>query len=316
MPEKQAVRLGYISVCCAALLWAASGNVSKFLLQSEVSPFQLVQLRTTLAAALLFLFLLVRRRDLLKIARSDVLYFIILGTVLAVMLFAYLYAISRIHVAAAVLLQYQAPALIALYSFFFHQRKLSAFTVVAIVGAIIGCYLMVGAYNLNILNMNKAGILSGLASAVALALYSVRSEYGMRTYSAWTVLSYALLVAAIIWNILIPPLAAFAGKYSASAWGWLIFISLFGTIAPFGLYSEGIKRIHSTHASITATLEPVMAGLIAYALLGEVMELPQLIGAGTVIGAILLLPIEELRVAGLHQQNRSSKDQQKRGRTR
>lgn len=300
MHYSPSARLGYISVCCAALLWAASGNAAKFLLQGEVTPFQLVQLRTTTAAVLLFLFLLFRRRELLKIARSDVAYFIILGSILAVMLFAYLYAISRIHVAAAVLLQYQAPAMIALYSFFFQRKNLSAFTVAAIVGAIIGCYLMVGAYNLNILDMNKAGILSGLASAVALALYSVRSEYGMRTYSAWTVLSYALLVAAIVWNVIIPPFSAFAAHYSASAWGWIVYIGLFGTIAPFGLYNEGVKRIRSTHASITATLEPVMAGMIAFVFLGEVLTTLQIAGAGLVIASVMLIQVrtasaEEIR---------------------
>ena len=289
MYHSPSARFGYIFVCSAALLWAASGNASMFILQSEVTPFQLVQLRTTIAAALLLLFLLFRRRDLLKIARSDVPYFIILGIVLAVMLFAYLYAISRIDVAAAVLLQYQAPALIALYSFFFRRQKLSVLAVLAIVGAIIGCYLMVGAYNLDMLDMNKTGILSGLASAVALALYSVRSEYSMRTYSAWTVLSYALVVAAVVWNVITPPFSAFAGEYTASAWGWILFISLFGTVAPFGLYNEGVKRIRSTHASITATLEPVMAGMIAFALLGEVLTLLQIAGAGLVIASVMLL---------------------------
>lgn len=312
MPEKRAARLGYISVCCAALLWAASGNAAKFLLQSEVTPFQLVQLRTTIAAALLFLFLLVRRRDLLKIARCDIWYFIVLGIILAIMLFAYLYAISRIQIAAAVLLQYQAPALIALYSFFFHREKLSAFTIAAIIGAIIGCYLMVGAYNLNLLDMNTAGILSGLVSAAALAVYSIRSEQIMCQYSAWTVLSYALLAAAVVWNSIMLPFAAFAGGYSISAWGLIVFIGLFGTIAPFGLYNIGIQRIRSAHASITATLEPVMAGMIAYAFLGEVMELPQLIGAGTVISAILLLLIEKSRTGGRPAQSGSSQEEQKR----
>lgn len=293
MHHSHSVRLGYIAVCVAALLWASSGNASKFLLQSEVTPFQLIQLRTTIAAVLLFSFLLFRRRDLLKIAQGDIAYFIILGIVLAVMLFTYLYAISRIHVAAAVLLQYQAPVLIALYSFFFQRKKLSVFTLAAIVGAISGCYLMVGAYNLNMFDMNKAGILSGLASAVALALYSVRSEYGMHAYSAWTVLSYALVVAAIVWNIIIPPFAAFAGHYSASAWGWIVYVSLFGTVAPFGLYNEGVKRIRSTHASITATLEPVMAGMIAYAFLGETLTPLQFAGAGLVISSVLLLQMQK-----------------------
>ena len=297
MHDGPTVRLGYISVCSAALLWAASGNAAKFILQTEVTPFQLVQLRTTIAAVLLFLFLLLRRSELLKIARSDLVYFITLGSIMALMLFAYLYAISRIHVAAAVLLQYQAPALIALYSLFFQRKNLSVFTVAAIVGAIIGCYLMVGAYNLNMLDMNKAGILSGLASAVALALYSVGSEYGMRTYSAWTVLFYALVVAAVVWNVITPPFSAFAGQYTASAWGWILFISLFGTVAPFGLYNEGVRRIRSTHASITATLEPVMAGMIAFVLLGEVLTLLQIAGAGLVIASVLLLQAKKSRSA-------------------
>lgn len=295
MLSSTSVRLGYISVCFAALLWAASGNAAKFLLQNDVTPFQLVQLRTTIASSLLFLFLVIRRRDLLKIARRDLMNFIILGLILAIMLFTYLFAISRIHIAAAVLLQYQAPALIAIYSFLIHRERLSAFTVSAIVGAIIGCYLMVGAYSLNILDMNTAGILSGLVSAVALAFYSVRSEYLMRTYFAWTVLSYSLLVATIAWNIITPPFSAFSGRYSASAWGWIVFIGLFGTIAPFGLYNEGVKRIRSTHASITATLEPVMAGMIAFALFGEVLSLLQLAGAGMVIAAVLLLQVQKGR---------------------
>ncbi len=295
MHDRHSVRLGYIFICCAALLWAGSGNAAKLLLQTAVTPFQLVQLRTTLAAALLFFFLLLRRRDLLKIARSDLLYFITLGSVLAVMLFAYLYSISRIHIAAAVLLQYQAPLLIALYSFFFFRQRLTRVTAAAIVGAVIGCYLMVGAYNLNILDMNKAGILSGLASAAALAAYSIRSEYGMRKYSAWTVLSYALVMAAVVWNVIVAPLTAFAGDYSASVWGWLIYISLFGTVVPFGLYNEGVKRLGSAHASITATLEPVMAGFMAFALFGEALTLFQFAGAGLVIASVLLLQMQKAK---------------------
>jgi len=198
--------------------------------------------------------------------------------------------------------------LIALYSFLFQRKKLSAFTIAAIIGAMAGCYLMVGAYNLNILDMNTGGIISGLISAAALALYSIRSERCMLQYSAWTVLSYALLVAAIVWNTILTPFSAFAGDYSAAAWAWIVFIGLFGTIAPFGLYNIGVKRIQSAHASITATLEPVMAGMIAYAILGEVMELPQVIGAATVISSILLLLIEKSRIARVCETFGSSKE--------
>ena len=270
-----------------------SGTAAKYLFQGGMSPFELVQLRTTISAAMLFVWLAVRKRSLLSIARKDYLYFPLLGIMLGAMQFTYLYSISRIQVAAAVLLQYQAPALIAAYALFFNRKRLSVVTLASLFGAVMGCYLMVGAYNLDLLHMNRTGIISGLASAVAFALYSVRSEYGMRTYAPWTVLFYALLFAAAIWNVLHPPFSAFRARYGASAWQWILFIGLFGTVLPFGLYNEGIKRICSTRASITATLEPVMAGVFAYGFLGEMMEPWQIMGAGIVIASILLLQAKQ-----------------------
>ena len=160
-------RLGYVYVVLAALLWASSGSAAKFLFMDGMSPFQLVQLRSTISAALLFLWLLATKRSLLKIKRKDLVYFFLLGISLGATQFTYLYAISRINVAAAILLQYQAPVLIAAYALLFKSRKLSPVTLAALMGAVTGCYFMVEAYNLDILNMNRHGILSGLACALA-----------------------------------------------------------------------------------------------------------------------------------------------------
>jgi drug/metabolite transporter (DMT)-like permease len=282
---------GYIYVALAAIFWASSGSAAKFLFISGISPLQLVQMRTTISAAFLLLWLLATKRGLLKINRKDLINFFLLGIALAVTQFTYLYSISRINVAAAILLQYQAPVLIAGYALFFKHRKLSPFTLAALLGAITGCYLMVGAYNLDILNMNRQGIISGLTCAFAFALYSVQSEYNMRLYSPWTVVLYALLFAAFIWNVLEPPLSAFFFNYSAVSWFWILFISVFGTVLPFGLYNKGIKLILPTRASITATLEPVIAGGISFIFLGEVMEAIQVTGAGLVIASIIILQI-------------------------
>jgi len=286
-------RLGYVYVVLAALLWASSGSAAKFLFLGGLSPFQLVQLRSTISAALLLLWLLAAKRSLLKIKRKDLVYFFLLGISLGATQFTYLYAISRINVAAAVLLQYQAPVLIAGYALLFKSRRLSPGTLAALLGAVTGCYLMVGAYSLNILNMNRYGILSGLACAFAFALYSVKSEYGMRSYTPWTVLFYALLFAAVIWNVLEPPLSAFSLKYSAVSWWWILFIAVFGTVIPYGLYNEGINLILPTRASITATLEPVIAGGISFLFLGEMMEPLQITGAGLVIASVLILQVRK-----------------------
>ena len=287
---------GYIFVISAALLWAVSGSSAKFLFNSGLSPYELVQLRITLAASLLCLWLGVRAPGLLLVSRRDIPYFIVFGVIgMASVQFTYLFAISKINVAAAILLQYLAPVFITLYAIFFQKDTLRHKTVLALVGAVTGCYLVVGAYNLDLLALNLAGIISGLLSALGFAWYSIHGEYGMRTYEPWTVLFYALFFAGLTWNVAHPPFAAFMKNYSAVEWGFIFYIGVMGTLVPFGLYLEGINLIRSTHASITATLEPISAGIISYLFLGEVMDVLQIAGAILVMGSVILLQSDSRR---------------------
>ncbi len=286
----KAPRLGYIYVITAALLWAISGSSSKFLFNSGVTPFQLVQLRLTISAVLLFIVLFIRRRNLMLIKKEDLFYFIFLGSVvMAAVQFTYLFTISKINVAAAILLQYLAPAFIAIYSFVFAKEKPGIITIVSVAGAITGCYLVVGAYNLNLFALNKTGIIAGIFAAIAFAWYSIQGEYGMRRYDPMTVLFFAIIFAAITWNIFHPPLEAFFHTRSPFEWLLIAYIGVFGTVVPFGLYFQGINLIRSTRASITGTLEPITASAISYFFLNEILVPLQITGGVMVIASIILL---------------------------
>ncbi len=284
---------GYLYITLAAVLWAVSGSAAKFLFHGGVSAFQVVQMRLTISAALLFLWLLFRSRERLRVRAGDAGYFLLLGWAgVALNQFSYLFTISRIHVAAAILLQYLGPSLIALYLVVFARERINRLTVTALVLAALGCYLVVGAYNLDALSLNRLGILSGLVSAISFAAYSLLSEYGMRRYGPWTVLCYALASAAVAWNLFLPPLSAFAGGYTAAQWGWILYIGVLGTLVPFGLYLMGINLIRSTRASITATLEPITAGVVAYLFLGEAMAPLQILGGIMVIASVVVLQLK------------------------
>jgi drug/metabolite transporter (DMT)-like permease len=292
--NRQRIRLGYLYVALAAILFAISGTASKFLFHSGITPYQLIQLRTTLAFACLLIWIGLRHPALFKISIADLPYFLALGVLgIGAAQFLYLFAISKINVAAAILLHYTGPVFVALYVVVVRRQKLGMISVLAIIGTLVGCYLMVGAYNLQLLTLNRIGIISGLLAAVAFAVYSVLSEHGMRKYTLWTVLLYGMLFAALMWNILHPPFEAILHRYSTVQWGWILFIGIAGTVLPFGLYFEGIKRIRPTHASITATLEPISAGVIASIFLGEVMLPLQIVGGLIVIVSIILLQLNK-----------------------
>ncbi len=285
---------GYIFEIAAAVLWAISGTSAKFLFHRDVTPWQLVQLRITLAAVTLFLWLIFKNPKLLRIDKRDWMYFIILGAgATAGVQFTYLYAISKINGAAAILLEYLSPSLIVLYSLFIVREKPAKITIIALIGATAGCYLVVGAYNFDIFAMNLAGILGGLGAAVTFSWYSIQGEYGMRKYNPWTVLFYAFGIGAVAINIAVFSPDAFMRSYAPVEWVWIVYISVIGTILPFGFYYEGINRIRSSRASITATLEPIIAGVVSYIFLGEVMEIPQIAGGVLVIFSVVILQLRQ-----------------------
>ena len=54
-------------------------------------------------------------------------------------------------------------------------------------------------------------------------------------------------------------------------------------------YSVGVRWVLVSVASVVATLEPVIAGALAYLLLGERLTLLQIVGGAAIISAVLLL---------------------------
>jgi len=275
----------------AALCWAASGAAAKNLLQGSITPSALVQVRVTFASLILAVFFGLFRRNLLAIRLADVWLVAIIGILMASVQFTYFFTISQMNVMLAVLLQYLAPFFVAVYAVCWWGEKFALYKVVSLVLAFAGCYLVVGGYDLEMLHMHFWGIIGGLSSAVCYAAYALVGEKVMHRYRPWTAAAYALLVSAVVWNIIYPPLDFMQAGHDIAAWGHIAFIVIVGTIAPFGLYFVGINYIRSTRAMITATLEPLASGLVAYLYLGEKVTLLQGTGAALVIVAIALLQL-------------------------
>jgi len=287
--SRQAVK-GYLYVVGAAVLWASSGVAGKFLFSKGISPFELVQIRITASTVLLALGFCLGNRHLFRIRTKDLVYYFLMGGVaMALVQIAYFYAVSKIPVAAAIFLQYLAPILVAFYAICFWNERLTPAKIVSLFLSIAGCYLVVGGYRFDLLTLNWGGVFSGLLSAVCFAAYALIGERGMHRYAPWTVLFYAFLFASIFWHIFYPPFQYVWAGYSLSQWAWMIYISVLGTVLPFALFFMGVNAIRSTRASITATLEPISAGLFAYIFLGEGLAMLQIVGGAMVVGAIVLL---------------------------
>ncbi len=292
-PVKTQAAKGYASVIIAALLWASCGTAGKALFNAGMSPFVLVQTRVSLASLILVVLLAVWNPSLLRIRARDIGFFLMFGSVfMALMQLSYFQAISRIQVAAAILVQYLAPVLVAAYSMVFWHERVTTRKLTALVLSIAGCYLVVGGYSLALLSMNRPGILWALLSALAFASTTLLGEKGMQRHNPWTSLTYALLFAALSLNAVQRPMQITALSYTLEQWAAIFYIVVFGTLIPFGLYLMGVNYIRSTRTIITATLEPIAAAFMAFLFLGETLSPLQLAGGASVIAAIVLLQWE------------------------
>jgi len=277
----------YLLIIGAAILWASAGTTSKYLFNAGMSPYILAQYRVSFSSLLIFGYLLLFSRRTLKINLRDLWYLIVLGALGMVgVQVTYLFAISKIKVAIAILLQYLTPFFVAAYSWLFLRERMDRWKVLSILLAFAGCALVVEVYKVSFFSLNIEGVIAGLLSAVFFSFYSLLGERVMRRYNPWTVLFYALVFAAVLLNISMPIENVILWKADLRWCLSVVYIIVCGTVIPFGLYNMGIEHLRSTRASIVATLEPISAGFLSYIFLGELLTGWQIFGGLLVIAAI------------------------------
>ena len=104
---------------------------------------------------------------------------------------------------------------------------------------------------------------------------------------------YAFAFSALFWALFVTPWEVSQRGLPLTLWPYFLYVVIVGTVIPFGLFFQGIKYIRATRASITSTLEPIVAGVVSYFLLGESLFFLQIVGGISVITAIFLLQAEK-----------------------
>jgi drug/metabolite transporter (DMT)-like permease len=291
--------LGYAMVLTAATLWALNGAVSKVILQSGgVTSERLTEVRATGAFLLLFGALLVWRRSTLRVTRGELPFLAVFGVAgLALVAWFYFVAIERLEIGIALLIQYVAPVLVALYArYVLHEpvrRRIWAALALAIVGLALLLQLWDG------LELDGIGVLASLGAAITFALYILMADRGIRRRTSSSLLAYGFLFAALFWAVLQPwtsfpwelldDSVSLLGRLESielPVWLLMAWMVVLGTIVPFGLLVAALRHVSPTRAGILAMFEPVAGTVIAYAWLREELDPTQLVGAAIVLCGI------------------------------
>ena len=299
-PRAQRPLLGYAMVLAATCMWGVNGTVSKAILDAGLSSPRLTEVRSTGAALALGLALLLTQPWRLRVRRDELLFLATFGILgLALVQWLYFFAIHRLEIGIALLIQYLAPILIALWARFVAKERVRKRIWVALILSFAGLSLVVELWRG--FSLDALGTVASLGAAVAFAFYILLAERAVGRRDPVSLLCLGFAVAALFWAVVQPWWSFPAGVvdehvrldgalFTTTASVWLLMLTMIvvGTILPFLLLVGALRHISATRVAVTAMLEPVAGASVAYAWLGEELSAPQLTGGAIVLAGILL----------------------------
>lgn len=275
-------RWGYGAVLLAAVLWGLLGPVSRVAYAAGVEPQEVAFWRAVLGGALFGVHALALRR--LRIARRDLPVVAVFGLCGVALLFAsYQLAIRAGGAALAAVLLYTAPAWVALLTWLLRLERMDRVKLTALGLALVGVALVSLGHGGGV-HLSAAALFWGLLSGFAYALYYLFGKRYFPRYPSPTLFFPAFLVGAL--GLL--PAVHFHPKPPA-AWAAVIFLGVFSTYGAYFVYSLGLARLEATRAATVATLEPVVAGAVAFAWWGELLSPSGYLGAGLILAGVVLV---------------------------
>lgn len=282
---------GYLAITIAAVLWGLAGAAVKHMFVARgTDPITLVQFRMTLSCLIIGAALAVARPELLRVKGSDYPLLVLYGIGgLSLAQVAYYWAIREGNVATAIFLQYLAPFLTALYEIVVLHRRPRGRTYGILALAVGGLLFLVLGRPARGPAATWIGVSAGLGAAVGMACHTITGRYGVARHNPWTVLFWGTAAGSVMWAIMRPPWVLLARPPGAQEWLFFLYLALFSSAVPFGLYLMGLRRVGPTSAAITATLEPVSASIWAFVLLGEALSPVQVGGCILVLAAVVTL---------------------------
>ena len=299
-PDRSAPLRGVVAALAASLLFAVNGTVSKTVLESGLSSLRLVELRSLGAALCLLVAVAVLRPRALRVAPRELAFLAVAGVVgIGLVQWLYFVAIGRLPVGIALLLEYLAPVLVVVWVRFVRgeqvRRRLWAALALSVSGLVVVGQVWQG------LRLDGLGVLAGLGAAVSLAAYYLTSERGLGRRDPLSLAAWTFTAAALFWSVLQPwwtfPWADLVRDVGVPgplpdavvpAWllvGWVVVL---GTVVPYGLILVALGSLGSARTGLLGMAEPVLAGAVAWVVLGEALSALQLAGAAVVLTGILL----------------------------
>ncbi|RNL60519.1 hypothetical protein EFK50_19555 [Nocardioides marmoriginsengisoli] len=293
--------LGVGLVVLGATCFTVNAGVSRVALRGGVDPSMLTTIRVTLTFLTLLAIAALFRRSALRPPSGRLLALVIGHGLIGVaaLQWTYFVAIDRLPVGMALLLEYQAPILVALWARFVQRepvsRNLWLGLALAVGGLAAATEVWHGA------RFDGLGVAAGFAAAICFAGYFLIGEAGVSNADPLRMILWSFGVATVAINLFEPisgfdtgllddrvsMLGVFDGT-QVPLWGVLAWIVVLGTVVPFFAELFALAFVRATTVTVIAMLEPIGVSALGWAWFHESLGVVAVLGCLAVVAGILI----------------------------
>jgi drug/metabolite transporter (DMT)-like permease len=262
--------------------------IAKSTFDRGLPPRVLAEWRVLFAFVAFVAIVAVLRPGDLRIRRADIPWFAAFGIFgMGAVQWLYYEAIQRIPIAVALVVEFTAVILVLVYARL-RGRKVGRALWYAGILSLAGCFFASGAYDAGLRAVNADGVLLAALDSLLFTSYFVLGERLANTYSAWTLAIYGFGFALLAWQFLQPVWTLPWTATEPDVWLRVTGVVVLAAVIPFALGFIALRNLPGARVSIVATSEPFIAAVIAWAVLGQSLQVPQILGGGLVLAGIVI----------------------------
>jgi drug/metabolite transporter (DMT)-like permease len=287
--------LGFAIAILAGTLFGVGGTFAQFLFQQRgIDVAWLVTMRLLFAGpALLLISAAVRGRGILMIWRQDAFPLLLFGLIgMMPVQYTYMAAIGASNTATATVLQFTAPAMVAVWLAITGHQRTSARDVGAVALAMLGTFFLVAHGRFGALSISLAALFWGLASAVAAAFNSLQPAGLLKRHGAAVVAGWGMLIGGVALSLLHAPWKV-PGLWDGRTYGFVAFVLILGTLLAFYLFNMALRMIGAQKTILLTCAEPLAAAVLSVMWLGVPWGMMDWLGTLCILVTIVLLAREQ-----------------------
>ena len=288
-PHPRATLTDLTVVVSLPVVWGLNYVVIKDALPSFSSPQTFNALRWTLGALILLAGALMRREPLRIDPPDWARLAVVAGVGIVLQQLTFINGLRLTTAGHSALINGLAPAMVAVAAAGLGLERISRLTWIGLALSLLGLSIVSRPGAATLPPTAPLGDLLTFGSAAAWAAYTLLSRPLAERYPAWGLSAVTLGVSTIVLVALaVPGLRAQSWQLGWGAWLAVLYAGALTIALGYVLWTVAVGRIGVTQTAVLTNLNPVVALIAAWLVLGERLTVFQACGAGCLVGGVAL----------------------------